>query len=43
MKEMVFCAIFSCRGAEMQREAQMLGDIGRLTAVEIEKGGDVQS
>jgi len=39
MEEMVFRAIFSCRNAEMQREAQMLGDISRLTAVEIEKAG----
>jgi ribulose-5-phosphate 4-epimerase/fuculose-1-phosphate aldolase len=37
MEQMVFRAVFSCRNAEMQREAQMLGGISWLTPVEIEK------
>jgi len=37
LKEMVFRAVFSCRNAEMQREAQMLGGVGALTPIEIEK------
>jgi HCOMODA/2-hydroxy-3-carboxy-muconic semialdehyde decarboxylase len=39
MEEMVFRAVFSCRNAEMQREAQMLGGLSPLTAVEIKKAG----
>ena len=34
-----FAAVFSCRNAEMQREAQMLGDVSELTSVEIRKAG----
>ena len=39
MEEMVFRAVFSCRNAEMQREAQMLGGLSPLTSVEIQKAG----
>jgi ribulose-5-phosphate 4-epimerase/fuculose-1-phosphate aldolase len=39
LEEMVFRAIFSCRNAEMQREAQALADIDQLSAVEIQKAG----
>ena len=39
IEEMVFRAVFSCRNAEMQREAQMLGGISTLTPVEIQKAG----
>lgn len=39
MEELVFRSIFSCRNAEMQREAQMLGGISKMTPVEIEKAG----
>jgi HCOMODA/2-hydroxy-3-carboxy-muconic semialdehyde decarboxylase len=39
MEEMVFRSVFSCRNAEMQREAQALGGISKLTPVEIEKAG----
>lgn len=39
IKEMVFRSIFSCRNAEMQREAQSLGGNSPLTAVETEKAG----
>lgn len=39
IEELVFRSIFSCRNAEMQREAQMLGGVGTLTLVEIEKAG----
>jgi ribulose-5-phosphate 4-epimerase/fuculose-1-phosphate aldolase len=39
VQELVFRSIFSCRNAEMQREAQMLGGVGQLTPVEIEKAG----
>jgi ribulose-5-phosphate 4-epimerase/fuculose-1-phosphate aldolase len=39
MQELVFRAVFSCRNAEMQREAHMLGGISQLTPVEIEKAG----
>lgn len=39
IEEMVFRAVFSCRNAEMQREAQMLGNVGELTSAEIQKAG----
>jgi HCOMODA/2-hydroxy-3-carboxy-muconic semialdehyde decarboxylase len=39
MQEMVFRAVFSCRNAEMQREARMLGGISTLNPVEIDKAG----
>jgi HCOMODA/2-hydroxy-3-carboxy-muconic semialdehyde decarboxylase len=39
LEEMAFRAVFSCRNAEMQREAQMFGGISPLTPVEIEKAG----
>lgn len=39
IEELVFRAVFSCRNAEMQREAQMLGGISTLTPVEIQKAG----
>jgi ribulose-5-phosphate 4-epimerase/fuculose-1-phosphate aldolase len=39
IEEMVFRAVFSCRNAEMQREAQMLGGVSPLTPVEIQKAG----
>jgi HCOMODA/2-hydroxy-3-carboxy-muconic semialdehyde decarboxylase len=39
IEEMVFRAVFSCRNAEMQREAQMLGGVSLLTPVEIQKAG----
>jgi ribulose-5-phosphate 4-epimerase/fuculose-1-phosphate aldolase len=39
MEELVFRSIFSCRNADLQREALMLGGISNLTAVEIEKAG----
>jgi ribulose-5-phosphate 4-epimerase/fuculose-1-phosphate aldolase len=39
LEEMVFRAVFSCRNAEMQREAQMLGKVSELTAAEIQKAG----
>jgi HCOMODA/2-hydroxy-3-carboxy-muconic semialdehyde decarboxylase len=39
LEEMTFRSVFSCRNAEMQREAQMLGGISQLTAVEIKKAG----
>jgi len=39
MEEMVFRAVFSCRNAELQREAQALGAVTTLTPAEIEKAG----
>jgi HCOMODA/2-hydroxy-3-carboxy-muconic semialdehyde decarboxylase len=39
MEDMVFRAIFSCRNAELQREAHALGGITQLSLVEIEKAG----
>ena len=39
MEEMVFRSVFSCRNAEMQREAQTLGGIRELTPLEIQKAG----
>ena len=39
MEEMVFRSVFSCRNAEMQREAQALGGISKLTPLEIQKAG----
>jgi len=39
IEEMVFRSVFSCRNAEMQREAQMLGAVSSLTPVEIQKAG----
>jgi ribulose-5-phosphate 4-epimerase/fuculose-1-phosphate aldolase len=39
LEQLVFRSIFSCRNAEMQREAQMLGGLSKLTPVEIEKAG----
>ena len=39
LEELVFRSVFSCRNAEMQREAQMLGGVSKLTPVEIEKAG----
>jgi HCOMODA/2-hydroxy-3-carboxy-muconic semialdehyde decarboxylase len=39
LEEMVFRAVFSCRNAEMQREAHMLGAVSPLTPVEIRKAG----
>ena len=39
MEEMVFRAVFSCRNAELQREAQALGGVTELTPAEIEKAG----
>jgi ribulose-5-phosphate 4-epimerase/fuculose-1-phosphate aldolase len=39
LQEMVFRAIFSCRNAEMQREAQMQGNVSWLTEIEIDKAG----
>ena len=39
LEEMVFRAVFSCRNAEMQREAQMLGGVRPLTPAEIQKAG----
>ena len=39
MEEMVFRAVFSCRNAELQREAHALGGVTELTPVEIEKAG----
>jgi ribulose-5-phosphate 4-epimerase/fuculose-1-phosphate aldolase len=37
IEELVFRSVFSCRNAEMQREAQMLGGVSSLTPVEIAK------
>lgn len=37
LEELVFRAVFCCRNAEMQREAQMLGGISPLSPVEIVK------
>jgi len=39
MEEMVFRAVFSCRNADMQREAHALGGVTELTPAEIEKAG----
>ena len=39
MEEMVFRAVFSCRNAELQREAHALGGVTDLTPAEIEKAG----
>ena len=39
MAEMVFRAVFSCRNAELQREAHALGGVTMLTPAEIEKAG----
>lgn len=39
LEELVFRSVFTCRNAEMQREAQMLGGITTLTPVEIAKAG----
>jgi ribulose-5-phosphate 4-epimerase/fuculose-1-phosphate aldolase len=39
LEEMVFRAVFSCRNAELQREAHMLGAVSPLTPVEIQKAG----
>jgi ribulose-5-phosphate 4-epimerase/fuculose-1-phosphate aldolase len=39
LQEMVFRAVFSCRNAEMQREAQMQGNVSWLTEIEIDKAG----
>ncbi len=39
IQEMAFRAVFSCRNAEMQREAQMLGGANWLTETEIQKAG----
>ena len=39
MEELAFRSIFSCRNADLQREAQMLGGISKMTPVEIEKAG----
>jgi HCOMODA/2-hydroxy-3-carboxy-muconic semialdehyde decarboxylase len=39
LQEMIFRAVFSCRNAEMQRDAQMLGGVSPLTPGEIEKAG----
>ena len=39
MEEMVFRAVFSCRNAELQREAHALGGATELTPAEIEKAG----
>jgi ribulose-5-phosphate 4-epimerase/fuculose-1-phosphate aldolase len=39
MEEMVFRAVFSCRNAELQREAHALGGVTELTPAEIEKAG----
>jgi ribulose-5-phosphate 4-epimerase/fuculose-1-phosphate aldolase len=39
LEEMVFRAVFSCRNAELQREAHMLGAVSPLTPVEIGKAG----
>ena len=38
-EELVFRSIFSCRNADLQREAQMLGGISEMTPVEIQKAG----
>jgi HCOMODA/2-hydroxy-3-carboxy-muconic semialdehyde decarboxylase len=38
-EELVFRSIFSCRNADLQREAQTLGGVSKLTPVEIEKAG----
>jgi HCOMODA/2-hydroxy-3-carboxy-muconic semialdehyde decarboxylase len=39
VEEMVFRSVFSCRNADLQREAMALGGINKLTPVEIEKAG----
>ena len=39
IQELVFRAVFSCRNAEMQREAHMLGNVSELTSTEIRKAG----
>jgi len=39
MEEMVFRSVFSCRNAELQREAHALGGVTELTPAEIEKAG----
>jgi ribulose-5-phosphate 4-epimerase/fuculose-1-phosphate aldolase len=39
IQEMAFRAVFSCRNAEMQREAQMLGNANWPTEAEIQKAG----
>jgi HCOMODA/2-hydroxy-3-carboxy-muconic semialdehyde decarboxylase len=39
VEEMVFRAVFSCRNAELQREAHALGSVTELTLAEIEKAG----
>jgi len=39
MEEMGFRSVFSCRNAELQREAHALGGVTELTAGEIEKAG----
>jgi ribulose-5-phosphate 4-epimerase/fuculose-1-phosphate aldolase len=39
VEEMVFRSVFSCRNAEMQREAQSLGGVSALTPIEIKKAG----
>jgi ribulose-5-phosphate 4-epimerase/fuculose-1-phosphate aldolase len=39
LEEMVFRAVFSCRNAELQRDAHMLGAVSPLTPVEIQKAG----
>jgi ribulose-5-phosphate 4-epimerase/fuculose-1-phosphate aldolase len=39
MEEMTFRAVFSCRNAEMQREAQTLGNASGLTEIEVQKAG----
>jgi HCOMODA/2-hydroxy-3-carboxy-muconic semialdehyde decarboxylase len=38
-EELVFRSIFSCRNADLQREAHMLGGISKMTPLEIEKAG----
>jgi ribulose-5-phosphate 4-epimerase/fuculose-1-phosphate aldolase len=39
LQEMIFRAVFSCRNAEMQLQAQLLGGVSPLTDGEIQKAG----
>jgi HCOMODA/2-hydroxy-3-carboxy-muconic semialdehyde decarboxylase len=39
LQEMVFRSIFSCRNADLQREAQALGPVKRMVKAEVEKAG----
>jgi ribulose-5-phosphate 4-epimerase/fuculose-1-phosphate aldolase len=39
LQEMVFRSIFSCRNAELQRQAQALGPVERMLDAEVDKAG----